>query len=745
MNAQTVIVAGIQSSAVLLLAIFAATLFRRHPSARQLVCKAGLVATVVIALGAHWFHAKPKPVVTIDMAGWEFIQPSVTPPPGVSQTAPSNQSSVQQTAATSSLLQAESLAGAVDPMTFALWTWVAGAVILAGSTFYGYIRLAGLRKGCQKVESGNAYQSVLDASSLLNVKTPSILAGATIQTPFVAGIIRPTLYLPESWVDLDDQEMLDSVCLHEVAHLAAKDLHWKLAFRVMNVLLWPQVLLWMLNKPAATASEELCDQRVLQSGCSPQTYAKALLSLKENLKRPRSVVPVGIGAVTIRSSFGRRIERIMSGSELLRQRLSRSGAIGLGTTCALVAFLTTNLIAAASWRKGESDQIAFLSKPMDGQLDVQIETPDGKPFKGYAGVYFDGRFGVSELVEAQVHEGRVHVDLSLHAGYPRATLVAFMPGYGLTYQLVWPVEKPVSKVTLFRATQLKGQLLLPNGKPGANLRVVPTILVLNSQAPSEHSFLDMENKDLRAILGTTTDANGNFVIQNLPQGAGVRVEVLDETYATTSLFGDQIMLAKGPTSTASPIKLRIGSVFEGQVMRDGKPVAGLRVGSQENEQAGSGFRGLGGSAVTDRNGHYRMTKLLAGTYNIMLDLQDTFDKDSTAAAHERVAIRQGETKSGLNFDLVPGGFVVGTVTKADGSPAVGYEVGIYGPAHPQSSAWVQSAKVQADGTYKLRVPAGKQFVYVMVPVNPESSGTNNQQATVKVVDGQTTKVNFQLN
>ena len=51
--------------------------------------------------------------------------------------------------------------------------------------------------------------------------------------------------------------------------------------------------------------------------------------------------------------------------------------------------------------------------------------------------------------------------------------------------------------------------------------------------------------------------------------------------------------------------------------------------------------------------------------------------------------------------------------KVSGKPIKGMQIGIYGPAHPQSSAAVQSAATGPDGTYELRVPPGRQYLYVM--------------------------------
>ena len=68
----------------------------------------------------------------------------------------------------------------------------------------------------------------------------------------------------------------------------------------------------------------------------------------------------------------------------------------------------------------------------------------------------------------------------------------------------------------------------------------------------------------------------------------------------------------------------------------------------------------------------------------------------------------------------------------------GVMVGIYGPAHPLTSAWVQMTTTRADGTYLLRVPAGKQYVYIM------SEGRGDSGEHVSVTEGHSTEVDFHV-
>jgi protocatechuate 3,4-dioxygenase beta subunit len=87
---------------------------------------------------------------------------------------------------------------------------------------------------------------------------------------------------------------------------------------------------------------------------------------------------------------------------------------------------------------------------------------------------------------------------------------------------------------------------------------------------------------------------------------------------------------------------------------------------------------------------------------------------------------------------IPGGIVEGRVTDSAGKPILNTSVGIYGPAHPRSSAWVQFAKTDAKGRYQVRVPAGKNYVYCM------DSRYSQSGFDVTVQDGKSITQNFVL-
>lgn len=727
MSLQSVLVWGIQSTFLLLSALLACAFLRKSPAAKLVVCRAALIGSLGLLLGTPWLHERQKPVVPINlpMSRLEGAVPRMA----AAHNIISESHSIGRVTFDDRITTPESRP--VDLLGLLRAVWLGGVTLLAAILGIGYGKLLRLRRSCRTVTEGTAYEAVANACATFHIRVPEVCLGSKVGTPFVAGVWRPTLFLPADWVQTQDGDTLDAICSHEMAHLAAKDLHWSLIHRLCAILLWPQPLLWALKRPASTACEELCDQKVLSSGYLPEQYAMSLLRLRESLRSAKKTVPIGIGVVSIRSSFGHRIEAIMGHTQGFGKGLSRTALTGWVLATVSVATLAGTLFAAPSWRRSASHSVSAAFKPVTGRMSIRIATPDGKTATAWAGVLYYGPGVEEHFSEMPVHGTVIDADIAPPANCSSGYVLASATGYGITCKAIWPVEHPVSKLTLNAATRLSGRVTLPGGRPAANIRVVTTELLVSPD------FL-LPSPELQRLLSAKTDSQGRFELSGLPQGGIAFLDTDDARFASYSRDDNRIQLANGPKSTCRPLRLHAAATFEGRVTRDGKPVAGIRIAEQSNND---GYRKIVMEpmceAFSDSDGRYRITRLVAGHYNVIAD-EDTLPSDVAAASHEDVVAEEGKTVAGLDFKLSRGAIVKGTATRPNGVPAVGVQVGVYGPSHPQTSAWVQYDKTDKDGHYRLRVPAGKQFVYIM------DQDMSHDGQTVNLREGQSTDVNLQV-
>ncbi len=92
--------------------------------------------------------------------------------------------------------------------------------------------------------------------------------------------------------------------------------------------------------------------------------------------------------------------------------------------------------------------------------------------------------------------------------------------------------------------------------------------------------------------------------------------------------------------------------------------------------------------------------------------------DRMPLAIKALKAEPGVRSGGHDIHMVRGGFVKGRILTSSGNPALipeGYanKVAHYGPARPRTGAAVTSTPINADGTFRLHVAPGRNYIYVM--------------------------------
>jgi beta-lactamase regulating signal transducer with metallopeptidase domain len=103
-------------------------------------------------------------------------------------------------------------------------------------------------------------------------------------SPFVIGVIRPTLIFPKRLAQVVTPDVMDAMVLHELAHLKRGDLwiRWIQGLTRLVLFFWPPVR-WVCRR-IEKAMEQACDLWAIRmSGVTPQEYAQSLLELVRNI------------------------------------------------------------------------------------------------------------------------------------------------------------------------------------------------------------------------------------------------------------------------------------------------------------------------------------------------------------------------------------------------------------------------------------------------------------------------------
>ena len=189
--------------------------------------------------------------------------------------------------------------------------WCAGLAGMVLYTLVSYRRLSRRVKGAVRID-GNLYQ------------------GAAIPTPFVLGVLRPRIYLPNTL----SREDMPYVIAHERAHIRRRDPLWKALGFGLLCIYWFQPLLWLGYALFCRDMELACDEKVA-SALSPShraNYSQALLNCSAG-RRFLAACPVAFGEVGVKE----RVKRV-----LYFRRPTLRAVLAAVLICAVIAvcFLT---------------------------------------------------------------------------------------------------------------------------------------------------------------------------------------------------------------------------------------------------------------------------------------------------------------------------------------------------------------------------------------------------------------------
>jgi BlaR1 peptidase M56 len=467
------------------------------------------------------------------------------------------------------------------------------------------------------------------------------------------------IVLPEKAMEATSIAWVGVFC-HELAHWLRRD-HWSsLAGEVLVCALPWHPLAWRARHRLGQLGELACDDWVLATGLPSTEYAESLLSL----------IPQRPGAIALAAVSSHRglIDRVR---HILNARRS-SPVVGMRWTCLSVAAM---VLAASAVALAQTGSAAKSQQPKleDDERRLSTSTPspaspneaaqrrsvggtvvgpDGKSIAG-ATVFWlsypkaalhplavpedqkaQASTGADVLGETRTDaNGRFSLaadfdpDRYNHQDGSNVVLFVKAPGMGM---LAHFVEAGANGVVLRLAPEvvIRGRLLTPSGMPAFGVRV--TLHHFFSDKDIEGMGVGMTPTDdlMPRYWPTprTTDADGRFTFNGLPQGTYVHFDFWHPDYAVDEVTVDT-MTAGGIAKVASmylkafeipPVKPTFTHALE-----PARPVQG-RVTDKQTGQPLAGFliqmtpmRRHGGTAFyarTGGEGRYRVSGQSAETY-----------------------------------------------------------------------------------------------------------------------------------
>jgi beta-lactamase regulating signal transducer with metallopeptidase domain len=150
--------------------------------------------------------------------------------------------------------------------------------------------------------------------------------------------MRPTIVLSAKTHGGASAEEIDGILLHELTHVARRDLHWQVISKCVHVMYWFHPLVWISDRLGRDVRETVCDRFCVGMLGSRNQYADCLLSVAQTLSRPVPLT-VGLGIVRRPRIVGR-LRDVATG-----EPLGRCGwPVGVRALLLVLAIIGTSLV-----------------------------------------------------------------------------------------------------------------------------------------------------------------------------------------------------------------------------------------------------------------------------------------------------------------------------------------------------------------------------------------------------------------
>ena len=309
--------------------------------------------------------------------------------------------------------------------------------------------------------------------------------------------------------------------------------------------------------------------------------------------------------------------------------------------------------------------------------------------------------------------------------WDRVDIIATHPDYALGWQNLLPQSTADIELQLGTPNLISGKIMNEMGEPIQNAEVR-----VYSLSRAEH-YLRL---DEIPMAPAKTEANGDFVLRELPQGMTTTINIQGPGYAKQ-------------THNSVPIG---AEGLEFRLKREGRIEGRLSYAETEVpvEGAAIAFEAIHptygyGKTTTDANGNYLLKNLSPGMYNLILDKGP---EGWTAVAREFVEVVEGQTTANVDLTLVKGGFITGRLTSRDTQKPIPDHWLKFNGGEPESRALFHhnyETYTDENGTYRFYVPPGQIRLYTQAPQNYLGS-RDMIERYLDVVEGQTVVSDFQF-
>lgn len=171
-----------------------------------------------------------------------------------------------------------------------------------------------------------------------------VFLSSEVDSPMAAGLGRPTVLIPARLVGEMTEADMESIILHELAHLERWDDWTKLFQRVIEALAFFNPAVYWIGRRLDLEREVACDDRVVARTGQPKEYAQCLARVAQLSTTPAmTLVP---GVLTSRKQIFQRFDRLLGVRTARQIRMSGSRFLAVTTLVAAMLIVAVRVAPA---------------------------------------------------------------------------------------------------------------------------------------------------------------------------------------------------------------------------------------------------------------------------------------------------------------------------------------------------------------------------------------------------------------
>ena len=576
-------------------------------------------------------------------------------------------------------------------ISMALVLWLGGVVLIVFRILQKWTLFLRKFANARQLEQTPELQCIYNLQEKLGLKRlVRIYETDSVTSPATYGLFSPKILLPRRFRDNNTPLEVSHVLIHELAHIKRRDALWNLWTTAIQILHWPNPIVWYAVNRMRGDRELATDFLALRTEerMCPAAYGETILKTVQSI--PKQLLGPGlIGIAEDRHSLRRRINMISRFQNKRRDSTAAMIAVftGLSMSCLTdipVTQLDPDIAIAEVGDKASRNTLSIRPQHVIKVLVTDAETGLSIPGAVVDSHYANGRNDITNSKEFTDESGVAFVRIPKPLGLPELETFFNLKTHcsnGYVSQshpwwysdAKWELLPESHEFKLSKGIEIGGIVEDENNKPipGVSLQLSGFTQTWNESPTTEN----LSQLFAPFSMGITTDRNGRWTCQGVPDSANLFQITLRKPNGATRDFStaryQQIPLTRPSESqiyaTAlrdKSCRLRFSSGNHIKVsVRDshGQPIHGAEI----QEVTGSISRTFGASLFTNEDGIARF-----------LDLDRNAREIAFIASHKEFAAAQkiaypGGGQTAVTFVLHPSERLEGIIVNEAGQAIPG--------------------------------------------------------------------------